>query len=420
MNENEAPVPPARASGRGGDGADLVERLARAQQFGPVAALPDGNGTSVLVTGPDAVQHVLAKRTDRYGKRLTRTRFLMGEGVVAATGDTWKRQRRLLQPHFTARAIGTYDEAMHAAADAVADLWAQSAADGRPRDVAADMRHYALDVIWRCLTGRPGDEDTYRDLDAVNTIFASVPALPTGDPAADPVIAAHVATVHAVIDRAIDEADRTGSAPWLLPTLLRAGDLPERIVRDEALNLVAAGHETSAHALAWVFVLLDGHPRVLAEVRSAGAPGSPARLAALRAVVSEAVRLYPVAWLLRRHAFADDTLCGHRIPIGATVLISPYLTHRDPALWPDPQRFDPGRFTDSGHRPAHPAAYFPFGFGPRACLGAQFAVREMTIVLDRLLARFTPALHRTPSAHFGLTIRPDGPVTATIGVTGEG
>ncbi|WP_046703596.1 cytochrome P450, partial [Streptomyces europaeiscabiei] len=124
---------------------------------------------------------------------------------------------------------------------------------------------------------------------------------------------------------------------------------------------------------------------------------------------------YPSAWILPRHATEDDTLAGYSVKAGTDLLVCPYLTHRDPELWPDPERFDPRRFTTPDGRPTHPGAYFPFGIGPRACLGLQFALRESTVLLEHLLPAHTPAFRSTPTkAVHGITVRPDGPTLATL------
>ncbi|ROP34836.1 cytochrome P450 [Saccharothrix texasensis] len=389
-----------------------MELLALVQRLGPVASFPFKGEQVLLASSPEAVRHVLARHPDRYAKRSPRTRFLLGEGIIPASGESWLRQRRTLRPHFVPRALGRYEEAMRGATEDVARRWARSAALGRPRDIGTDLRRYSLDVIWRCLTGAAGDEATYRDLDTVNAVFNAVPALPGKNPELPPDVVAGIATVHGVVDRAIRDARHDDRVDLWLPMLLSTPGLDDRAVRDQVLNLVVAGYETTGHTLLWIFTLLDRHPRERDRVLAAGPPGSPARTAALRALVDEALRLYPVAWLLRRNALSDDVLCGYRVDAGTAVMMSPYLTQRDPALWPEPERFAPERFT--GRRPARPGAYFPFGTGARACLGTQFAHRETAILLDRLLTDFDVRLHRVPEPVFGLTIHPDDALPATL------
>ncbi|MFD0569014.1 cytochrome P450 [Kitasatospora gansuensis] len=129
----------------------------------------------------------------------------------------------------------------------------------------------------------------------------------------------------------------------------------------------------------------------------------------------ETLRLYPSAWILPRHALQEDTLAGYRIEAGTDLLVCPYLTHRDPELWPEPEQFDPTRFTTPGRRPSHLGAYLPFGLGPRACLGTQFALRESTTLLEHLLPAHTPLFHSLPTgAAYSITVRPDGPTPVTL------
>ncbi|MET9678255.1 cytochrome P450, partial [Streptomyces sp. NPDC006482] len=197
--------------------------------------------------------------------------------------------------------------------------------------------------------------------------------------------------------------------PSVLDRLLdAAGTDPaytDRLIRDELVTLLVAGYESSARTLTWAFVLLDRHPEVME--RAAG----DAR--AVEAVLSETLRLYPTGWLLPRHAPADEMLDGLLIPAGTDLLVCPYLTHRDPAVWPDPETFSPDRFP--ARTPLPPGAYLPFGIGPRACLGTRFAMREMEVLLGELLARFT--VETTEPAGepvFGINLRPAGPLYARV------
>ncbi|MFE9023770.1 cytochrome P450 [Streptomyces sp. NPDC007808] len=422
----ERPVPEAEAglvrSWQAG-GGQLVELLAQVrQEVGGVAAFRLGPNPTVLVTDPDAVQHVLARHPDRYVKRSHRARLLVGDGVLSATGEAWKRQRRLLQSQFTGTGMRRYERRITEAARTAAERWESYARTGQTFDVGEEMRRFALDAIWRSLTGHALDDGTERELEAVSAVGAALPTLPADVTDAEAAVAADLARIDAVARRAI-EAARRGTAgpdgPGLLHVLVdAAGERPEytdRLIRDELVTLLAAGHETTATTLTWLHLLLDRHPAAREQALDAGEEGSAERREAVRALVHEALRLYPSAWLLPRHAAEDDLLAGYTVEAGTDVLVCPYLTHRDPELWPDPEHFDPRRFTAPGGRPGHPGAYFPFGIGPRACLGLQFALQESTVLLEHLLPVHTPVLAATPTkARFGLTVRPDGPVPATL------
>lgn len=393
-------------------GGQLIDLLTQAHALGGVSMFRAGPGPTVLVTDPEAVRHVFALHPDRYVKRSHRARILIGDGVVSATGERWQQQRRVLQAQFTGRGIRRYEERIRAAALRTAADWAHAADGGAPRDIAEDMRFFALDTIWRTLTDHALDADTYRDLLATRSVLAALPTSPGADVDLDPELVADLATIDAVAARAIDTA-RASPGSGLLHALLDAAaadpGYTSTLIRDELVTLLVAGHETTATTLTWLFLLLARHPEQHAWALAAGPDGT-------QALISETLRLYPAAaWLLPRYAAEDDVLLGYRVEAGSSVLVCPYLTHRDPALWPDPETFRPRRFLGTEGRPTLPGAYYPFGLGPRACLGMRFALREITALLELLLPAYTVDLAAAPTGTvFGISVHPDGPMTATI------
>ncbi|MFD5434123.1 cytochrome P450 [Kitasatospora sp. NPDC127067] len=389
--------------------AELVELLARTRRgVGGIAAFRLGPAPTVLVTDPAAVQHVLGHHPDRYVKRSHRARMLVGDGVLSAAGDAWKRQRRLLQSQFTGTGMRRYEHRIAAAARRTAERWEGYRRTGETFDVGEEMRGFALDTVWRALTGQPLDDRTDGELRSVERVVAAMPTLPTNAADARDAVAADLARIDAVAHAAIEaarSADPT-EEPGVLRMLVEAGErhpeYTDRLIRDELVTLLVAGHETTATTLTWLFLLLDRHPE--------------ARTADPQALVSETLRLYPSAWLLPRHALEDDVIAGHRIAAGTDVLVCPYLTHRDPALWPDPERFDPARFATDADRPGQLGAYFPFGLGARACLGTRFALRETTALLELLLPMGPLVFRSRPAgAAYSITVRPDGPTPAVLG-----
>ncbi|MFF9143402.1 cytochrome P450 [Streptomyces sp. NPDC014861] len=406
-------------------GGELVELLALVRErLGGVAAFRPGPGAAptVLVTDPDAVRHVLAHHPDRYVKRSHRARVLVGDGVLSAGGDAWQSQRRLLQSQFTGRGMRRYEARITAAARVTAARWETYARTGEVFDLGDEMRRFALDTIWRALTGRPLDPDTERELGAVAGVVAALPSLPADKVAAQAAVAADIARIDAVAEHAVRAARDDGAgpdAPGLLHVLVEASatrpEYTDRLIRDELVTLLMAGHETTATTLTWLYLLLDRHPEAREHALAAGPDGSPERREAVQALVHETLRLYPSAWILPRHATEADTLAGHTLLAGTDLLVCPYLVHRDPALWPSPETFDPTRFTTPGRRPAHPGAHLPFGLGPRACLGLQFALRESVTLLEHLLPGPVPRFRSVPrKAVHGLTVRPDGPTPAVL------
>ncbi|MFJ9412575.1 cytochrome P450 [Streptomyces sp. NPDC101227] len=422
----ERPVPaagPALVERWRSGGGELVDLLSQVRErCGGIASFRLGPDPTLLVTDPQAVQHVLARHADRYVKRSHRARLLIGDGVLAATGAAWQRQRRLLQSQFTGTGMRRFEQRITEAARTTAGRWAGYARTGQTLDVGLEMRRFALDSIWRSLTGHPLDDGTERELAAVTAVAAALPTLPADVTDAQDAVAADLARIDAVARHAIETA-RSGAAgpdgPGLLHVLVDAAterpEYTDQLIRDELITLLVAGHETTATTLTWLYLLLDRYPAAREEALAAGGEGSTQRSQAVQALVHETLRLYPPAWILPRHATEDDTLAGYSVTAGTDILICPYLTHRDPELWPDPEHFDPRRFTTRDDRPTHPGAYLPFGLGPRACLGLQFALRESTVLLEHLLPAHVPAFHSTPTkATYGITVRPDGATPATL------
>ncbi|MEV7177531.1 cytochrome P450 [Kitasatospora sp. NPDC093679] len=410
-----------RTTGRG-----MPELLRRVARLGPVAGVRLDGRPTVLVTGPEAVQHVLGRNPDRYVKRSHRGRILLGDGVLSASGEAWRAQRLLLQSQFTGSGMRRWEQRIAAAARHTAARWAEHADAGRTVDLREEMHRFALDTIWRSLTGHPLEDRTVTELTALEAVVAVLPVLPSNAEDARSAVAGELARIDAVVHGAIEAARSAPPGPHgpgLLHVLLSAAqDRPEytdRLIRDEFVTLMVAGHETTATTLTWLYLFLAEDPSARARALAAGPAGSEERRTALRALVSETLRLYPSAWLLPRHAVEEDLLTGFRIEAGSEVLVCPYLVHRDPELWPEPEVFDPRRFTVPGLRPADPGAYLPFGIGARACLGLQFALRETVALLELLLPSFeaVPA-GPAPEPSFGMVVRPGRPVPAVLTRTG--
>ena len=227
-----------------------------------------------------------------------------------------------------------------------------------------------------------------------------------------------------VVYRLIDERKRSGGGrPDLLSMLLSARDeetgerMTDRQLRDEAMTMLLAGHETTSLALSWTYLLLSKHPdvdeRIVEEARQAigsrrAVFADAERLTYTRMVVDEALRLYPPAWGFSRLALADDRIGDYRVPAGSLVFIIPFVVHRRPQLWPDPERFDPERFTADRVAARPKFAYLPFGGGPRQCIGNQFAMVEASLILAMIAQRHQVQL--TPGQHIAaeplITLRP--------------
>jgi cytochrome P450 len=382
-------------------------------RHGDLVAFPLPRTPVLLVNTPDGARRVLQDHHRGYGKRTIQYAALglvTGEGLLTADGEAWRRRRRIAQPAFH---HGRLDAVAGAAATAGGRLrrrW--DAAPAGTLDVDRATLRTMLEVVGSTLFAADLSADGERVVEAVDAALQVVvrrarsplPAvlpdrLPTPSrrrlrravATLDGACAAVVAGRRA---RGLDAADAD-----VLALLLRSAEagsdggdgLTEREVRDELVTLVIAGHETVASCLTWTLHRLADDPHVQAGVAAelaalpAGGPADLAGVAALpytRAVVDEALRLYPPAWVVTRRALADDVVSGVEIPAGTLVVVSPWLLHRRAADWPDPERFDPTRFLG---RRAPGGGYLPFGAGPRLCIGRDVALVQAVLVLAALL-----------------------------------
>ncbi|WP_426750486.1 cytochrome P450 [Myxococcus sp. Y35] len=413
-------------------------------QYGDVVRLGSGPACLTLVAHPDGVRHILQDHARHYGKR-TRgyavLRELLGQGLLTSEGDFWLRQRRLAQPAFHRQRLAGFARTMvDAASDLASELEAR-ADRGATFDVAEDCTRLTLRIASSTLFGTDvsgAARDIGEALGRVQVftyqrLTQSVP-LPRGLP-----LPAHrrferdVRTLGRVV-RGIIEARRrdTGEHHDLLQMMLEQHDedtgerMTDAQLRDEVLTMLLAGHETTANSMAWTLMLLSRHPSVRRDLEAelarelGGRPPSQddlPRLDLTRRVVDESLRLYPPAWSLSRVALQDDVVSGFRIPKGSYILLSPWVTHRHPHVWDNPEGFDPDRFLPEREQARPRFAWFPFGGGPRQCIGNQFALMELVLVLATLLQRvrlnLTPGQVIRPAAAITLRPKPGVRVTAT-------
>ncbi len=400
-----------------------------ADRYGPMVAFPIPRVPVVLVADADAVQRVLQTNHQGYGKRTVQYAALSlvtGEGLLTSDGEAWRSMRRLLQPAFHRDTLGGVLAGVDAAALGLGDEWSGLPADAVV-DVDAAMMRTAMQVVGTTLFGADLGREAVRLVAEVAVALEVVVAraqLPVQPPAWLPTpgnrrLRRSLALLDAAVDRLVRARQERPGGDDVLGLLLqaeRAGLVTPQQVRNEVVTLIVAGHETVATTLTWTWYLLSQAPEVAARVASEGAalPDRPLSLgdvdglAYSRAVIDESLRLYPPAWLISRRALAADELGGYRIPEGTLVIISPSLVHRDPARWPDPERFDPERFLGARREDIDRRSYLPFGSGPRLCIGRDFALLEATVLMARLAARFavTPV---TPAAPGSRAVRTRGP-----------
>ncbi|WP_160573968.1 cytochrome P450 [Actinomadura physcomitrii] len=404
------------------------------RRYGDAVRLPrDRRRALFLLSRPEHAEHVLVAKQDNYVKAFTYRplRVFLGDGLLTSEGETWRRHRRLVQPVLAQRHLAAFAPGMAEVAARAVARWP----DGVTLDAAAHMRRVTLDIVGRVLFGSDlaGESDaTGRALaDLQRSAVIGLGATFLGDAGLRrafrlvPGARRAGGQLDGMLRRVVDErrAAGPGGEPDLLDLLMRDGELPDAELRDEVLTLLLAGHETTAAALTWTLILLSRYPaardRVEAEVdevlggRDPGAEDVD-RLPWTRAVLSESMRLYPPAWTIERDAVADDDVAGAEVTAGSTVAISPYLLHRNPDLWPDPEGFRPERFLGEQDRPRH--AYLPFGGGRRICVGAGFATMEAVLVLA-LVSR-SVRLDLAPGvavpSRAEVTLRPAGPVPMLV------
>lgn len=366
------------------------------------------------VNHPEGVRRVLQERNHDYGKGTLTAGILkpvLGEGLLISEGETWLRQRRLMQPVFHRQSVAAFGELMTAATLETLERWEPLARRDEPFDAQSEMTCLGLEIVTAALFSSHVGAKREAISSAISTLIEDVSyrfEVPFYPPLSVPTprnrrMRAALRTLDAAMYQIIQEHRDREDASDLLSLLMAARDpetgeaMSDRQLRDEVITLFIAGHETTANALTWVWYLLARNPEaercLHAELDTVLGDRLPtvADLPALpytRMVLDEALRLYPPAWITNRQARVDDEIRGYRIPAGSIVMISPYVVHRLPDLWERPDEFEPERFSPerSAGRPRF--AYFPFGGGPRQCIGKAMALTEAQLVLATIARRY--------------------------------
>jgi cytochrome P450 len=403
-----------------------------ARKYGDVVYLRLGGDHLYMLHHPDHIHQVLVEQAGKFHKsRLYKqilARFL-GNGLLVSDGEFWRRQRRLAQPAFHAKRIETYARCMVDFTTQMLESWRE----GETRDMAQDMMRLTLRVVAKTLFDADLSSDAAsigRALTALQETtdrrFSEILPLPDWLPTPDHLKERRAnATLEAIITRIIDKRRASGEDKGdLLSMLLLAEDddgerMTDQQLRDETMTLILAGHETTANTLAWTWYLLAQHPEVEAKLH-AELDGALAGRAAARddlmllpyteMVVKEAMRLYPPVWSFTREAVEDVEIGGYVIPKGSIVVVTPYIVQRDARWFPDPERFDPERFDPENEKRLPKYAYFPFGGGPRICIGNTFAMMEARLILATIAQRYRLSLvSQSPVTPEPLiTLRPRG------------
>lgn len=378
----------------------------------------------VLVSNAEYLEHIFHQNPKNYDKQTPRwqkLRQLWGNGLLTADGELWRRQRQRIQPVFHQECLRNFAAIAADETQKMAREWAASAAAGSPRDVYPDMLHIAIRTVTRAMFGADIEGQTERLIravgdthDFVNPVSASnIFNLPTSVrraivPGYGRFLAA-LRTIHTIFDDIIRQRLEGGvSRPDMLGIMISATDGESSAVmsmeqlHDEMITMLMAGHETTGISTAWTWYWLSQRPDVLHSLQEeldrvlGGRP--PAfedlpQLPYVRMVFQESMRLTPSIWAIERHAKEEDVVGPYRIPAHATVVASPYVMHRDPRYWRNPEEFDPLRFLPEEEKKRPQYAYFPFGGGPRRCVGLRVGLLEGQIMIATLAQTFNVRLN---------------------------
>jgi cytochrome P450 len=391
--------------------------MSGAMEYGDVVYYRMGPMHVYLVNDPDGIKHVLQDNQRNYVKGIGYEALepALGRGLLLSEGDFWRRQRRLAQPAFHRQRMAGLADVMAGSTSAMLERWSKNAVSGEPLDIAAEMMRLTLGIVSRTLLGFDvsGEADKIgqamaRALEETNrralTPIRLDARLPTRRNLA---FKRDIKTLDTVVYRIIEERRKRGGNVGpkgdLLDMFMEVRDedtgesMNDKQLRDEVMTMFLAGHETTANLLAWTFMLLSKNPGIARKVRAEAeevlggrVPGfeDAGRLRYTAMVLEEALRLFPPAWVIAREALGDDEVCGYRVPKGSIIVLCSYVVHRLPKLWPNPEGFDPERFNPDTQPERHKYSYFPFGGGPRVCIGSGFAMMEAQLIVAMALSRY--------------------------------
>lgn len=393
----------------------FLQNLAR--EYGDLVGFMLGPQKMFLINHPDYIRDVLVTNNRRYmkGRGLERAKKLLGEGLLTSEGDFHLRQRRLAQPAFHRQRIAAYGETMTAYAARTRERWQ----NGETIEVDREMMRLTLAIAGKTLF----DADVESEADEIGAsltaafqLFNTI-TLPFSElleklplPSSRRFARARARldeTIYRIIAEhraAMSQNGGAGDSGDLLSMLIRAQDtegdgsrMTDLQLRDEAMTIFLAGHETTANLLTWTWYLLSQHPQIEARLhaeidevlggRLPAAEDTP-KLRYTEMVLAESMRLYPPAWIIGRRALEDHQLGGYPIPARSIILMSQYVTHHDERWYPDPYRFDPERWREEEKERRPRFSYFPFGGGPRVCIGEGFAWMEGALVLATIAQRW--------------------------------
>ena len=396
-------IPPGPSEGFDiGGSEDSLQRLRDYfARFGDIYRVfaPARGVYTYIINHPEDVKRVLLSNHRNYtkGDGMDRVKILLGNGIMTSEGDFWRRQRRMMQPSFHRRVTDQFAQLIHEVNDKYAERWAAAAVRGEAVNISSDASELTLEIVVRSIFGT--------DLPRLEQMVGANPfEVVAKHSNRDLKFAFQFRSLGRLVGELIkrrrsEEAEHADFLGMLMATRDRETGQPmsDKEMIDEVLTLIVAGHETTAAALTWTWYLVGGHSdaadALQAEADASDDSGAMSlddaeSLSFTHQVLQESLRLYPPGWLLSRRAIEADELGGFAIAPRTDVLISPYMLHRHPQFWSEPEEFRPERFAARDAEERHRFAYIPFAVGPRHCIGENLAMFEMLVHLRTMTRRF--------------------------------
>jgi enediyne biosynthesis protein E7 len=401
MQTTAIPPGPAEGFDLGGSEESLALMRRCFAQYGDVYRIfaPSRGVYNYVINHPRDIKRVLLSNHRNYtkGEGMDRVKILLGNGIMTSEGDFWRRQRRMMQPSFHRRVLDRFGELIDDVNENYAARWAAKAAAGEPVNLTEDLSELTLEIVLHSIFGT--------DLERLERQLGANPfAVVAKEQNRDLKFAFRFRSLAKLVDELIERRrrepeERFDFLEMLMATRDRENDAPmsNKELIDEVMTLIVAGHETTAAALTWTWHLISQHPDTAARLEAeadAVTIGTPLGLDAAESlaythqVIQEALRLYPPGWLFTRRTLEADELGGFAIGPRTDVFISPFLLHRHPEFWSEPEEFRPERFAGADAEERHKFAYIPFSVGPRHCIGENLALFEMLGHVSMMSRRF--------------------------------
>jgi cytochrome P450 len=429
MQTTASPPGPTEGFDIGGSEESLERLRDYYARFGDVYRVfaPARGVYNYIINHPEDIKRVMLSNHRNYtkGDGMDRVKILLGNGIMTSEGDFWRRQRRMMQPAFHRRVIAQFADLIAEVNEKYAQRWAAAAARGEPVNISSDASELTLEIVLRSIFG--SDLERLEQMMGVNP-FEVVAKQSNRDLKFAFQFRSLARLVGELIQRRRRETEEHFDfLGMLMLTRDRETDQPmaDKELIDEVLTLIVAGHETTAAALTWTWYLVGTHRETAERLQAEADALSPAdslsfdeaeSLSFTQQVLQESLRLYPPGWLLSRRAIEADELGGFMIPPRTDVLISPYMLHRHPQFWSDPEQFKPERFAGADAEERHRFAYIPFAVGPRHCIGENIAMFEMLAHMHGMARRFrlTRATEEPIEFEAQINLRPRSNLMMTV------